>query len=224
MYYQNYEDYMRSVLGYPIETPNTYESYNYPITPYENNQIYAVSNNEHNELEDLYPDIYKLINPMVCKICDSNTKPLSRELVDQMTDEIYLNIENVPEIDTIVNVRVNTTKDDKDINTKISSQNRGNKNAISQNKNDTKSNPVSEKRENTEIIKEGKEDRQNRSNRTLRDLIKILILNQLLGGNNRPPRPPRPPFPGPGGNPSPRPPIRPPFPREDRYFNDYFKF
>ena len=29
MYYQNYEDYMRSVLGYPIEPRNTYEMYNF---------------------------------------------------------------------------------------------------------------------------------------------------------------------------------------------------
>ena len=34
MYYQNYEDYMRSVLGYPIEPTNTYESYDYLMSPY----------------------------------------------------------------------------------------------------------------------------------------------------------------------------------------------
>ncbi len=28
MYYQNYEDYMRQVLGYPINDPNIYETYN----------------------------------------------------------------------------------------------------------------------------------------------------------------------------------------------------
>ena len=52
-----------------------------------------------------------------------------------------------------------------------------------------------------------------RRNNTLRDLIKILILNQLLGGR-RPhiPNPPRPPFPGnpgPRPGPGPRPPIQP---------------
>ncbi|MCI9038560.1 MAG: hypothetical protein HFJ29_01545 [Clostridia bacterium] len=29
MYYQNYEDYMRQVLGYPINDPNIYETYDY---------------------------------------------------------------------------------------------------------------------------------------------------------------------------------------------------
>jgi len=57
----------------------------------------------------------------------------------------------------------------------------------------------------------------------LRDLIRILILNRLLGGGRFPERPPRPPFPGPG-----RPPVRPPFPgpmqpRQVDYDN-YLKF
>ena len=60
-------------------------------------------------------------------------------------------------------------------------------------------------------VQGSKEYRQIRRNTTLQDLIRILILNQLLGGNRRPPRPrprpPRPPYPGrPGQNP------RPPFP------------
>ncbi len=56
--------------------------------------------------------------------------------------------------------------------------------------------------------REGKETRSPRpSNPLLRDLIRILILNQLLGGGLFHGRPPmRPPFPGPG------PYGRPPFP------------
>ena len=58
------------------------------------------------------------------------------------------------------------------------------------------------------------EDRQvGTNNNFLRDLIRILILQKIIGGGHRspmPPRPPRPPFPG-GPNPGPRPP-RPPFP------------
>ena len=93
MYYQNYEDYMRSILGYPIETGNTYEMYQYPMTPFENTQVYFNTNRYSDEIVNLYPEIYKIINPMVCKICDSNTKPITRELIDQMTHEIYMNIE-----------------------------------------------------------------------------------------------------------------------------------
>ena len=30
MYYQNYEDYMRTILGYPVERQNTYSNYYIP--------------------------------------------------------------------------------------------------------------------------------------------------------------------------------------------------
>jgi len=96
MYYQNYEEYMRNVLGYPTEASNTYEMYNYGTMPYEN-PVYATIDN-NGDLINLYPEIYKIINPMVCKICESNTKTITRELVDQMTEEIYLNIENATSV------------------------------------------------------------------------------------------------------------------------------
>ena len=176
MYYQNYEDYMRSVLGYPIERENTYETMQYVNVPYETmTPSYPTTARYSSEIMELYPEIYKVVNPMVCKLCDANTKPITAELLDQMTDEIYLNLETEPEIDTVVNVRVNTAE-----------------------------------------VKEEASKMANRSsntNNTLRDLIRILILNRLLGGfpGHRPPRPPMPPRP-------PRPPMRPPYPREDRYF------
>ena len=73
------------------------------------------------------------------------------------------------------------------------------------------------------------EDRQARRNPLLQDLIRILILNKILGGTlpNRPPRPPypgpRPPHGGPGGRPPfPPPGGMPPRPRtlmSDEYTN-----
>lgn len=221
MYYQNYEDYMRSVLGYPIEVQNTYEAYPRDAMLYEN-QMFSTIGNYSDEIMNLYPDIYKLVHPMVCKICESNTKPITRELLDQMTNEIYLNLESIPEVDTVVNVRVNTQKPIKETNIKESEKNRPlqarvNKTSVVKGPTSLNSNIEQVERNN----KEDSENRQRMPNRTLQDLIRILILNQLLG-INRPqrPRPPRPPFPGPG-NPPPRPPI-PPFPREDRYCNGLF--
>jgi len=108
MYYQNYEDYMRSVLGYPIQSQNTYEPYNYDEFYYET-QIPVGPARYSNEIMDLYPEIYKVVNPMVCKICEANTKPITRELIDRMTDEIYMNLESQPDMNTVVNVRVNTS-------------------------------------------------------------------------------------------------------------------
>lgn len=192
MYYQNYEDYMRSVLGYPLENRNTYEIYNYSEFP----QMYSNSTRDSSEIMELYPDIYKIVNPMVCKICENNTKPITRELIDKMTDEIYLNLESKPDNNTVVNVKVNAS---------VSSERQ------------EKSNRVSKAEDSMVDIKENlqnREDRQRMQNdNMLRDLIRILILNQLLGSNfpNRPPRPQRPP-------------MRPLFPRNDEIYEGYFQF
>ena len=111
MYYQNYEDYMRQVLGYPINDPNIYESYDY-----KNRQLYEdtyssrnqyMSSMSEEEIRDCYPEIYNLVYPMVCKVCDTNTQPITRELIEKMTDEVYLAIEDSS---TVVNIRVDTPK------------------------------------------------------------------------------------------------------------------
>ena len=85
-----YEDYMRSVLGYsPIEYQDTYDT-NYNTY----NSMYNRTNFEIQELENCYPDIYVLVYPMVQKICMNNTRPITKELVDEMTKEIYFSIED----------------------------------------------------------------------------------------------------------------------------------
>ena len=215
MYYQNYEDYMRSILGYPVQnTINYNDTYNNTSTRYE----YITNKpNYSNEILELYPEIYKIINPMVCKICESNSKPITKELIEQMTDEIYLNFESDTTIENdVVNVRVNLPQSKSESNE--NKQNLRNSNNLSNNvsrknrdipKDNISKNRIEEK-ENKESLQRT-ESRQIRRNNTLRDLIKILILNQLLGNGRppfRPPRPnpPRPPYPG-GPGPNPRPPF-----------------
>ena len=85
-----YEDYMRSVLGYfPIEYQNTYD------VNYNNyNSMYNRTNFEMQELESCYPDIYVLVYPMVQKSCMNNTRPITKDLIDEMTNEIYFSIED----------------------------------------------------------------------------------------------------------------------------------
>lgn len=234
MYYQNYEDYMRSVLGYPIETTNTYAAYS--SNPYETMQMpYTNPARYSDEILDLYPEIYKIVNPMVCKICEANTKSITRELIDQMTDEIYMNLEVQSENETVVNVRANipASKLDSDskrnssldlksdsLNMKSSRSSAQYSNTMNSTGQVSKEKQGKEMKEAIEVRDLEKETRQRRpDNRTLRDLIRILILNRLLGGffPNRPPhRPPRPPMP-------PRPPVRPPFPREDRFYENYLR-
>lgn len=84
MYYNSYEEYMRDVLGYTKnrENNNTY---------YENDDFF--SNRNNSELENMYPDIYRIVYPMVCKITSNARMPLTDKELERMVDEIYENIE-----------------------------------------------------------------------------------------------------------------------------------
>lgn len=139
---------------------------------------------------EYYPDIYRLVNPMVCKVCETNTQPITKELIEKMTDEVYMAIEDTS---TTVNVRVNTPKTE---------ENKTSNSSVNKNSSEEIKNSKTRTERNAKSISSS-------SNSTLRDLIKILILNQILGNRpgTPPPRPPRPPFPGGPGMPPPRPPF-----------------
>lgn len=206
MYYQNYEDYMRSVLGYPVET--TYD--NYIIQ----SRDYNVSYQNNSELENMYPEIYKKINPMVCEVCERSKTPITKEVLENMVEEVYQRIEINNEIWLKINVDENITQ--KEIQNRTTNTNAN-----------SKTNSV----RNVPEIEGARqvENRQRRPNNPLlRDLIRILILNKILGGffPNRPPhpRPPRPPFPGPGRPPFPGGPGGMPPRPQPRDYEDYFKF
>lgn len=231
MYYQNYEDYMRQVLGYPINDPNIYETYDY-----RNDQMAQDTYSEY------YPDIYHLVFPMVCKVCETNTQPITRELVEKMTDEVYMAIEDTS---TTVNIRVNTSKTEENrASNSNASRNNSEEMRTSKARTERISKNMNSNTENREVkavnssIVENRESspvaETRHSNSALRDLIKILILNQILGNRPRPPRPPRPPFPGGPGMPPPRPPFpggrppmgpggRPPM-IQPREYPDYLEF
>lgn len=183
MYDNSYEEYMRSVLGYPY-SQGGYNTYN---NIYENTNMYFPyrSGNSRNDIdtlegeknryEEMYPELYRILRPMVKKVCaDKFIDQISNNDVESMTEDVYRNISS-----DIGVVNINVTSDP-GIST------RGNMK--------TKEVPEEEKRSASE-------------NPFLRDLIKILVLNQLI--NNRPSRPGRPPMPPP----PPRPPYnRPPRP------------
>ena len=209
MYYQNYEDYMRSVLGYPVET--TYD--NYIIQ----SRDYNVSYQNNSELENMYPEIYKKINPMVCEVCERSKTPITKEVLENMVEEVYQRIEINNEIWLKINVDENITQ--KEIQNRTTNTNANSKANSVRN--------VSELEGARQVNQI--ENRQRRPNNPLlRDLIRILILNKILGGffPNRPPhpRPPRPPFPGPGRPPFPGGPGGMPPRPQPRDYEDYFKF
>lgn len=168
---QTYEEYIRSILGYPNYNNNIMEN---DFQNYSNNYR---NEQEIEELENCYPEIYKMIYPKVNEACSMNTKPISPDLIDELANEIYTTIEN----DNTINININLG------NSVQNSQPPENRNSQNNNRRDIK---MQENRG---------EDRQFRNNGLL-DLIRILLIRELLGrpGNRPPIRPPmgRPPFPG----------------------------
>lgn len=212
MYYQNYEDYMRQVLGYPINDPSIYETYNYRDEgTYVNNQLQC--NLTQNDINKLYPEIYNLIYPLVCRACDTNNEPISAVNIEKITDSIYKSVEKNQ---TIVNIEIGvenskTEHNEKPVNLE---QNRlsarqemkkamlqtGLKQEINKDSYSKKTCTKFENREN--IIKKLPTNNENRetikpNNSLLRDLIKILVLQRFLNKINKPPipNPPRPNYP-----------------------------
>lgn len=188
---ESFEEYIRQILGYPTN------NYNVSFMNEPNMRSNQMSTNE--ELEKYYPEIYKVVYPMINNRCSRITEPISQELIDQVTEEIASAIEP-KEISLNINLH----------------------NEISNNKEERVENKAKDLTSvsSTDANAENREE-QKRIGRfgSLEDLIKILVIRELLGRpGSRPPRPPFPPprpCPGPGpcpGGPFPpggRPPVRP---------------
>lgn len=87
--YNNYEEYMQNVLGYNNGAQNTYrESENYYYDTMRVNQNVQ-------EMNSFYPEIYGIVYPMVQKVCSRRGQiPITEETLSQMVDEIYNVIES----------------------------------------------------------------------------------------------------------------------------------
>ena len=122
MYYQNYEDYMKRVLGNSYSNEYINQNYNSyvsatpsipvnanvmkntnikPKNDMQNKSNISTYNKDMDKLEKIvkikkmYPDIYCLLIPMVNKIVEENkNKEITVSLIENMTIEIYNNIED----------------------------------------------------------------------------------------------------------------------------------
>lgn len=115
-----YEDYMQNFLNYPINGyQNTYddiqENYIYPRYNYTMgylNNNYANRGALTEEIEALYPEIYKVVYPMVKKAVENNKRTLTRDVIEDLVEQIYSNIEN-KEIELNRSLNSNNITDDK---------------------------------------------------------------------------------------------------------------
>ena len=185
MYNQAYEDYLRNVLGVQMNyNNNIYENYN--RNDYYLNEIQTPSYNTYGmsreQIESCFPEIYRIINPLVIRTWNINTKPITIELIEEIENQIYETIDDHKEI----RLNINLTNE---------IRNKESKNEI--------------KSKDTKVDERTTEDRT--TNYLLKDLIRILIVKNLLERQTPIPpyRPPIfPPFQGNPG-PAPRPPIPP---------------
>ena len=172
MYDNNYEEYIRTILGYPSQN-----NFNPMYNNMSINETYVGS--ERSNLEDFYPEIYKIIYPMVRKACERNSMINTEEDLERLTEEIYSALEDNNQINVNINLGNNVTT------------------------NTTNRNDINKELKNSDNKDESREEKRIFPNNNLRDLIRILLIRELLRRphHNFPPRPnPRPPM---------RPPIRP---------------
>lgn len=192
MYNETYDNYIRSILGYQ------------PLNSYENNiQDYRDMNIDYNtsfnmnitsgdELENYYPEIYKIVYPMVTTRCNNIGTNITQKDIENITDEIYNALEETREVRLNINLK-------NDI-----------QNSKTSNLNKTK---LTDKKPDIKINETSIENRETRQfNNNLRDLIQILLIRELLN-RRRPVRPPMPPQ---------QPPMRPPFRPGGLQFNRQF--
>lgn len=199
MYDNQYEEYIRNILGYPNSMNVTQNR------TYQNEYPNPTQVSLKSDLEECYPEIYKIIYPMIKKACEGNMRA-NKEDIDRVTDEIYLAIEGNNQI----NLNINLENPVSTSNTKIT-QNRNDSNKENAHRKDLDKQSV----ENRNIIPE---KRNNTKNNNLRDLIKILLIRELLGrpNHNFPPRPP---------HNHPQPPMRPPImPRNYQPLYDIYEY
>ena len=219
MYNETYDEYIRSILGYP--TRNQFEQFNQEQQEYQGYQEYRnptfntninISGNNV-ELENSYPEIYKIVYPMVAKKCDNmRGNDITKDDLENMTDEIYYALESRNE----TQVNINLTNDVNGLKT----ANRANSS--------TSSNTTKRENRKPEVKVSETTGEKRQLNGGLRDLIQILLIRELLNRRRPPFRPPMPNPPGPGPRPPMRPPFRPgpgrpPFNRDFSSFNDLYE-
>ena len=111
MYNQTYEEYMRNVLGY---IPS-YQDMEYTYRNQANMNHNIPTNDTMNyansaEVESMYPDIYRIVYPMVKKACGNCQEEITQEIVESITMEIFTNVEMNMETETQITIQNRQTE------------------------------------------------------------------------------------------------------------------
>ena len=191
MFYSNNNNYMQDLYAYnQVPDNNTYNTFGMNLrTPgpmgnnitYSNfNGIYSNNQNQQNP-NNLYPNIYRIINPVVSRVVSgSNLSYITEDNLNNMVDTVYNIVEGEVSLEDKIDTASQTT----------SSSNTSN---ISNSNTKTTTTLMQDTRNNLNItnsnFQNNSSNRRNNRDSLLRDLIKILILKQLLSKNNTYPMP-----------------------------------
>ncbi|MBE5806011.1 MAG: hypothetical protein E7313_04790 [Clostridiales bacterium] len=184
MIYNSYDEYMKEVLGHSELSNNIYNTRGmYPIDynkqfKYEN----MCNNNAFCVNEQMYPEIYKIIKPLVYDVCQKNNKPITEETIKEMVEHVYSNvIKNVVVQNVLnLNIEVNRNIDDENKVKQEAEQSKCNYSRINNNiKTEIKNKETYSCCDNDSVFNSRK-----LKNKLLEDLIHILVLNELSNNRN----------------------------------------
>lgn len=117
MDFQNYDDYMRSTLGFSNMGAQSMGGMNcgnmcaVPFQSMSSNQMWQTPSCD---LERMYPDSYRVIYPMVVSVCNTITMPVTEDMIDRMTNDIYDRAVTDARISVDINVEVETREENDD--------------------------------------------------------------------------------------------------------------
>ncbi|MBQ2836038.1 MAG: hypothetical protein IJE68_04320 [Clostridia bacterium] len=124
MNYQSYDEYMRSLMGYPNMRTSMNQNMNTGMNMEMNMGMNPFMNinmdTSSEDLERMYPESYKVVYPMVCSACDNIRTPVTEEMIDMMTDDIY----DRAEADGRINIDISVEVRDSESSSESSQENR----------------------------------------------------------------------------------------------------
>lgn len=138
-------------------------------TLFVNSGMYS-NNMQVQNLNSLYPSIYRILNPVISRIVSNNNQPITEDLLNNMTDTVFNIVEGQMDFGDD-QVQGSNRVDNQSTN---SSNNTSNNNSLNRSNESGKSNNQNAQTSNT---------RHYKNDSLLRDFIKILIIKELLSRN-----------------------------------------
>lgn len=149
--------------------PNNFSGIGNPVIPNGmpyNNMGINPTIPQYQNINSLYPSIYRIVNPVVSRVLSNNNQMLNEDILNNMTDTVF----------NIIEGQIDYGDDTISRNTQTESSNL-------QNTTTTNSNTrTSENRPNNNSQTNSKNNKSNDS--LLKDLIRILILKEFISRNH----------------------------------------